>query len=96
MTPFERVEMFDDESEVKVEEFARVRYKHDKLEVKDFTHLDERHRWGFAIEDRYFVDSLINGNNILVDESESLKSMILLHGCQRSIMQKKPVELDFS
>ncbi|MFY3740312.1 MAG: myo-inositol 2-dehydrogenase/D-chiro-inositol 1-dehydrogenase [Candidatus Nitrosomirales archaeon] len=95
-TPFERVEMFDDEAEIVVEEFSRVRYKHNKLTIKDFTRLSERQRWGFAIEDRYFIDSLVNDRNTMVDEHESLQSMILLDGCHRSIIGKKPVKLGFS
>ena len=88
--PFERVELFDDESEIVVEDFARVRYKHNKLTTKDFTRLDERQRWGFSIEDTHFIDSLVNGRNTVVDEHESLKSMILLDRCRRSIIGKKP------
>ncbi|MFQ5970317.1 MAG: Gfo/Idh/MocA family protein [Nitrososphaerales archaeon] len=96
MRPFERLELFDKEAELIVEEFQKVLYKHSQLVIKDFTSLREAERWGYAIEDKYFIDSLLNDRDTVVDEGEALQSAILLAGCQKSIAGKTSIRLRFA
>lgn len=91
--PFERVEVFGRDCEVVVEEFRRVFYRRNVTARKDFSYLGEVERWGFTPEDRYFVDSLLNGRDTVVDEDEGLRSIELLSACNESIARNKPVRV---
>jgi len=99
ITPVERVEIYGDHSCVVVEEpwrFAHSPGLDAETVTYDFSQLSRgtmSWAWGFAEEDRHFIDSIVNDKKTLVNEMDGYKAVEIAEACYRSIDSGKPVQL---
>jgi myo-inositol 2-dehydrogenase/D-chiro-inositol 1-dehydrogenase len=55
--------------------------------------LSKEEKWGYAQEDRAFVDSVVDGAPVLVTALDGFKSVELVDACYRAVRDGKRVEL---
>jgi len=99
ITPVERVEVFGDHSCVVIEEpwkFAHSPGLDAEIVTYDFSQLSRGTMgwaWGFAEEDRHFIDSLVNDTKTVVNEMDGYRAVEIAEACYRSISSARPVQL---
>lgn len=86
--PFERIEVFSHHATVVTREMESITYS-TTLQGDHATHsmqqLSKEEKWGYAQEDRAFVDSIVNGTGAIVTALDGYKSVELVDACYRSI-----------
>jgi len=99
ITPVERVEIYGDHSCVVIEEpwkFAHSPGLDAEMVTYDFSQLSRGTMgwaWGFAEEDRHFIDSIVEETKIPVDEMEGYRAVEIAEACYRSISSGKSIQL---
>jgi len=99
ITPVERVEIYGDHSCVVVEEpwkFAHSPGLDAETVTYDFSQLSRGTMgwaWGFAEEDRHFIDSIVNDKKTVVDETDGYRAVEIAEACYRSINSGRPIQL---
>jgi myo-inositol 2-dehydrogenase/D-chiro-inositol 1-dehydrogenase len=96
MFPFERVEVFCHHQTFTTREMESITHS-EGLEGRHFTQtmqqLSKEEKWGYAQEDRAFVDSIANGAPVAVTASDGLKSVELVDACYRAVRTGERVGL---
>jgi len=96
MFPFERVEVFCHHQTFTTREMESITHS-EGLEGRHFTQtmqqLSKEEKWGYAQEDRAFVDSIANGAPVAVTASDGLKSVELVDACYRAVRTGERVVL---
>jgi myo-inositol 2-dehydrogenase/D-chiro-inositol 1-dehydrogenase len=99
IAPVERVELYGDHSCVVIEEpwkFAHSPGLDSEIVTYDFSQLSRETTgwgWGFAEEDKHFIDSIVNDAKTVVDEMEGYRAVEIGEACYRSISSNRPVQL---
>jgi len=99
VTPVERVEMYGDHSCVVIEEpykFAHSPGLDAEIVTYDFSQLSRGTMgwaWGFAEEDRLFIDSIVNNAKTVVNEIDGYRAVEIGEACYRSISHARPIQL---
>jgi myo-inositol 2-dehydrogenase / D-chiro-inositol 1-dehydrogenase len=95
--PFERIEVFCHHSTIVTREMESIVYS-EGLEGRQVEHsmhqLSKEEKWGYAQEDRAFVDSVTGGLPPAVTALDGYKSVELVDAVYESARTAKPVELE--
>jgi len=95
--PFERVEVFCHHSTIVTREMESLIYS-EGLEGRhvdvSMHQLAKEEKWGYAQEDRAFIDSIVGGLPPVVTAFDGFKSVELVDAVYESVRQAKPVEID--
>jgi myo-inositol 2-dehydrogenase / D-chiro-inositol 1-dehydrogenase len=86
--PFERIEVFFHHSTVVTREMESITYSTtlEGARATDSMHqLSKEEKWGYAQEDRAFVDAVVNGTAASVTAHDGYKSVELVDACYRSV-----------
>jgi myo-inositol 2-dehydrogenase / D-chiro-inositol 1-dehydrogenase len=85
--PFERVEVFCHHATITTREMESISYS-EGLEgshsTRSMRQLSKEEKWGYAQEDRAFVDSIVGGTGPTVTALDGFKSVELVDGCYRA------------
>lgn len=86
--PFERVEVFCHHRTITTREMEAL-VSSEGMEGKQVTlsmhQLSKEEKWGYAQEDKAFVDSILNGTPAIVTALDGYKSVELVESCYRSV-----------
>lgn len=96
--PYESVEVYGEYSTIRTEEMEKLEWRIglDKpTSVENFANLTREEKWGFAEEDRLFVDAILNDGAPPVTSYDGLKSVEMTMAVYRSAKEKAPVSLEF-
>ncbi|HEX8494448.1 MAG TPA: Gfo/Idh/MocA family oxidoreductase [Pyrinomonadaceae bacterium] len=95
--PFERIEVFSHHATLVTREMESL-VQSEALDGKHTTHsmhqLAKEEKWGYAQEDRAFVDSILAGTPAAVTALDGYKSVELVDACYRSVQTGEPVLFD--
>ncbi len=94
--PFERIELYGEHASVVTEEMDRVLHTpalNRETVAYDYTRLSVAERWGYAEEDRLFVDAVLGGLPAPVTAEDGLRSVELVDAFYRSAQSRQPVRL---
>ena len=95
--PYESVEVYGEYSTIRTEEMEKIEWRIglDKpTSVENFANLTREEKWGFAEEDRLFVDAILNGGAPPVTSYDGLKSVEMTMAVYRSAKEKTAVPLE--
>jgi myo-inositol 2-dehydrogenase/D-chiro-inositol 1-dehydrogenase len=95
--PYESVEIYGEYSTIRTEEMEKLEWRIglDKpTSVENFANLTREEKWGFAEEDRLFVDAILNGGKPPVTSYDGLKSVEMTMAVYRSAKEKTAVRLE--
>ncbi len=95
--PYESVEVYGQYSTIRSEEMEKLEWRIglDKpTSVENFANLTREEKWGFAEEDRLFVDAILNNGKPPVTSYDGLKSVEMTMAVYRSAKEKTPVKLE--
>lgn len=85
--PFERLEVFGHHATIETLEMERMTYTvglEGGAVTEDHAHLEREVRWGYAQEDRAFVDAILSGEPAPVTALDGLRAVELTDACYRS------------
>jgi myo-inositol 2-dehydrogenase/D-chiro-inositol 1-dehydrogenase len=94
--PFERIEVFCHHSTIVTREMESLIYSEglDGHHVERSMHqLAKEEKWGYAQEDRAFIDSISAGLPPAVTAFDGYKSVQLVDAVYESVIQGRPIEL---
>lgn len=94
--PFERVEVFCHHATIVTREMESLVYSEglDGANVERSMHqLSKEDKWGYAQEDRAFVDSIVNGTSAAVTAIDGYKSVELVSAVYESVKTGKAITL---
>jgi myo-inositol 2-dehydrogenase/D-chiro-inositol 1-dehydrogenase len=95
--PFERVEVFSHHATLTTREMESL-VRSEALDGRHTTHsmhqLTKEEKWGYAQEDRSFIDSIIEGTTPAVTALDGYKSVELVDACYRAVASGQPVSFD--
>ena len=95
--PYESVELYGEYSTMRTEEMEKLEWRIglDKpTSVENFANLTREEKWGFAEEDRLFVDAILGNGTPPVTSYDGLKSVEMTMAVYRSAKEKTAVKLD--
>jgi myo-inositol 2-dehydrogenase / D-chiro-inositol 1-dehydrogenase len=96
MFPFERVEVFCHHRTFTTREMESLTHS-EGLDGRHFTHsmqqLSKEEKWGYAQEDRAFVDSIVDGAPVPVTALDGFKSVALVDACYRAVQTGERVHI---
>lgn len=96
MFPFERVEVFCHHSTITTREMESITSSRE-IDGRHFTHsmqqLSKEEKWGYAQEDRVFIDSIADGAPVAVTALDGFKSVELVDACYRAVRTGERVYL---
>jgi myo-inositol 2-dehydrogenase / D-chiro-inositol 1-dehydrogenase len=95
--PFERIEVFSHHSTIVTREMEAITYSTamEGHHTTDSMHqLSKEEKWGYAQEDRAFVDAIVNGTEASVTALDGYKSVELVDACYRSVKTGEHVRFD--
>jgi myo-inositol 2-dehydrogenase/D-chiro-inositol 1-dehydrogenase len=88
MFPFERVEVFCHHRTITTREMESIT-RSEGLDGRHFTQsmqqMSKEEKWGYAQEDRAFVDTIVDGAPVAVTALDGLRSVELVDGCYRAV-----------
>jgi myo-inositol 2-dehydrogenase/D-chiro-inositol 1-dehydrogenase len=94
--PFERVEVFCHHRTFVTREMESIT-RSDGIDGRHFTQtmqqLSKEEKWGYAQEDRAFVDSVVGGAPVAVTALDGFKSVELVDACYRAVRDRERVVL---
>jgi myo-inositol 2-dehydrogenase/D-chiro-inositol 1-dehydrogenase len=97
MFPFERVEVFCHHATMATREMEALVYS-DGLEGKQIEHsmhqLSKEEKWGYAQENRAFIDSIVEGKPPAVSAIDGYKSVEIVEAIYESIRIGETIKLD--
>lgn len=86
--PFERVEVFCHHATITTREMESISHS-EGLDgghgTRSMQQLSKEEKWGYAQEDRAFVDSIVDGAPVAVTASDGFKSVELVDACYRAV-----------
>jgi myo-inositol 2-dehydrogenase/D-chiro-inositol 1-dehydrogenase len=92
--PFERVEVFSHHATIVTREMESL-VQSEALDGQFTTHsmhqLSKEEKWGYAQEDRAFIDAILEGTPPLVTALDGYKSVELVDACYRAVEAGQPV-----
>jgi|SRR5215813_10374094 len=93
--PFERVEVFCHHATVATREMETLICS-DSLDghnIEQSMHqLPKEEKWGYAQEDRAFIDAIVNGSPAAVTAFDGLKSVELVEACYEAVNSGNPIQ----
>lgn len=95
--PYESVEVYGEYSTIRTEEMEKLEWRIglDKpTSVENFANLTREEKWGFAEEDRLFVNAILNNGNPPVTSYDGLKSVEMTMAVYKSAKEKTAVRLE--
>lgn len=95
--PFERVEVFGHHTTIATREMESVVFTEalDGKHVEQSMHqLAKEEKWGYAQEDKSFIDSIVEGKPAAVTAEDGLKSVELVEACYRSVRSGEAVRFN--
>jgi myo-inositol 2-dehydrogenase/D-chiro-inositol 1-dehydrogenase len=95
--PFERLEIFSHHATIETEEMERLSYTaglEAALAEESFAQLEREARWGYAQEDRAFVDAILNDQPAPVTARDGYKAVELVDACYRAARNGERVLLE--
>jgi myo-inositol 2-dehydrogenase/D-chiro-inositol 1-dehydrogenase len=95
--PYESVEVYGEYSTIRTEEMEKLEWRIglDKpTSVENFANLTREEKWGFAEEDRFFVDAILDSSEPPVTSYDGLKSVEMTMAVYRSAKEKMAVSLE--
>lgn len=97
--PFERVELFGAHAALVTEEMERVQVAPGlgkPVETQEFGPLAVPEKWGYAEEDRLFVEAVLSRGTPPVTAEDGYRSVELVEACYRSLERRERVTLPLS
>jgi myo-inositol 2-dehydrogenase/D-chiro-inositol 1-dehydrogenase len=95
--PFERVEVFSHHRTITTREMETLIYS-EGLEGRQVNlsmhQLSKEEKWGYAQEDRAFVDSIINERPAIVTALDGYKSVELVDACYRAVRTGEQIRFE--
>src|SRR5215216_646668 len=94
--PFERVEVFSHHATLVTREMDNLTYStslEGNFTEQTMQQLPREEKWGYAQEDRAFIDAIVNGSEPLVTAFDGLMSVKLADAVYESVRSKAPVTL---
>jgi myo-inositol 2-dehydrogenase/D-chiro-inositol 1-dehydrogenase len=94
--PFERIEVFCHHATLETAEMERLCYTiglETEATVESFEQMEKEWRWGYAQEDRAFIDAILNGQPARVTAFDGYKAVELVDACYRSARSGEGVSL---
>ena len=95
--PFERVEVFAHHRTITTREMETLIYS-EGLEGRQVNlsmhQLSKEEKWGYAQEDRAFVDSIINGRPAAVSALDGYKAVELVDACYRAVRTGEQIRFE--
>lgn len=94
--PFERIEVFCHHSTIVTREMESLVYSEglDGRHVERSMHqLSKEEKWGYAQEDRAFIDAIVGGRPPAVTAFDGFKSVELVDAVYKSVKHGKPFEI---
>jgi myo-inositol 2-dehydrogenase/D-chiro-inositol 1-dehydrogenase len=95
--PFERVEVFSHHRTITTREMETLTYS-EGLEGRQVNlsmhQLSKEEKWGYAQEDRAFVDSIINATPATVTALDGYKSVELVDACYRAVRTGEQIRFE--
>jgi myo-inositol 2-dehydrogenase/D-chiro-inositol 1-dehydrogenase len=94
--PFERVELFGAHAALVTEEMERVQFApglRKPVQTQEFGPLQIPEKWGYAEEDRLFVEAVLTRGTPPVTAEDGYRAVELVEACYRSLMQGERVSL---
>jgi myo-inositol 2-dehydrogenase/D-chiro-inositol 1-dehydrogenase len=94
--PFERLEIFSHHATIETQEMERLSYTvglNASPVVQAFDALGKELRWGYAQEDKAFVDAVVSGQPALVSVLDGYKAVELADACYRSALTDKKITI---
>lgn len=88
MFPFERVEVFCHHATITTREMESISYSEGldgRHGTQSMQQLAKEEKWGYAQEDRAFVDSIVKGEPPAVTALDGFKSVELVDACYRAV-----------
>lgn len=95
--PYESVEVYGEYSTIRTEEMEKLEWRIglDKpTSVENFANLTREEKWGFAEEDRLFVDAILGDGKPPVTSYDGLKSVEMTMAVYQSAKEKTAVRLE--
>jgi myo-inositol 2-dehydrogenase/D-chiro-inositol 1-dehydrogenase len=92
--PFERLEVFCHHSTVttrEMESLVQSRALDGQHTIHSMHQFSKEEKWGYAQEDRAFIDSILEGTPPVVTALDGYKSVELVDGCYRAVKTDEPV-----
>ncbi len=95
MIPFERVEVYGEHEMMANDEMEKVYYSVGEkteaiVEVKDYTKVDFKKKWGYVEEDQLFIKALKGEMEPPVTVHDGVKAIEIVDACYRSVESKDP------
>jgi myo-inositol 2-dehydrogenase / D-chiro-inositol 1-dehydrogenase len=94
--PFERVELFGPHQAVVTEEMERVSLCPGlgrEIVARNYSQLSMEEKWGYRLEDRRFLDAILDGRAPAVTAEDGLRATELVEACYRSARTGAEVRL---
>ena len=94
--PFERVEVFTQHGTIVTREMESLTYStslEGDFSEQTMQQLPREEKWGYAQEDRAFIDAIVNGSEPLVTAFDGLMSVKLVDAVYESVRSKAPVTI---
>jgi myo-inositol 2-dehydrogenase/D-chiro-inositol 1-dehydrogenase len=95
--PFERVEVFCHHATITTREMESLSYSEGldgAHRTRSMQQLSKEEKWGYAQEDRAFVDSIVDGAAAPVTAFDGFKSVELVDACYRAAQTGERVHID--
>jgi myo-inositol 2-dehydrogenase/D-chiro-inositol 1-dehydrogenase len=95
--PFERVEVFCHHATITTREMESITYSEGldgRHSTRSMQQLSKEEKWGYAQEDRAFVDSIVDGAAVAVTALDGFKSVELVDACYRAVKTGERVHID--
>jgi len=95
--PFERVEVFCHHATITTREMESITYSEGldgAHRTRSMQQLSKEEKWGYAQEDRAFIDSIVEGAPIAVTAFDGFKSVELVDACYRAVQTGERVHID--
>jgi myo-inositol 2-dehydrogenase/D-chiro-inositol 1-dehydrogenase len=95
--PFERVEVFCHHATITTREMESITHSSDIAghhSTRSMHQLSKEEKWGYAPEDRAFIDSIIEGSPSAVTTFDGFKSVELVEACYKAVRTGQRVRLD--
>ncbi|MEW6130575.1 MAG: Gfo/Idh/MocA family oxidoreductase [Acidobacteriota bacterium] len=86
--PFERIELFAHHATIVTREMESITFSqmiNGEFTTVSMHQLSKEERWGYAQEDRAFIDAMVEGKPATVTALDGLKSVELVDGCYRAV-----------
>jgi myo-inositol 2-dehydrogenase / D-chiro-inositol 1-dehydrogenase len=97
--PFERVEVFCHHATITTREMESITFSEGlegRHSTRSMQQLSKEEKWGYAQEDRAFVDSIVSGASPAVTALDGFKSVELVDACYRAVRTGERIHLERS